>query len=156
MDESPRFNQMTDASAALRASLDGIGRGFGSIVALFHDVVGPGLAQVATPTSLRDGTLTIRCTSASWAQAIGLREHDLLARFSEQLGPGTITRIHARAGLGSTPPAPAPPPPLPPVRETDSRALEALVAEIPDAALRARVLAAAEATARRRSLRQNP
>lgn len=144
---------MQDASDALRAGLGGLGRGFGSVVATFHEVVGPDLARVATPTSLRDGTLTIRCSSAAWAQTITMMELDLVDRLAPRLGAGVVTRIVARAG-GPPPrlePQPAPAPP--PLDEATTRRLEAMVAGIDDPDLRARMLAAAVATARRRAMR---
>lgn len=147
---------MQDGAAALRSGLGRLGRGFGSIVATFHEVVGPELAKVATPTSLRDGTLTIRCASASWAQTISMMDLDLVARLAPRLGDGTVTRIVARAG--GPPPQLDPPPSVepPPIDEVTLSRLEATVASIPDEALRARMLAAAVATARRRAMRAEP
>ncbi|MCW2926382.1 MAG: hypothetical protein JWM86_350 [Thermoleophilia bacterium] len=141
---------MTDSTEALRRGLAGIGDGFGSVVTAFHAAVGPELARVATPSSLKRGTLTVRCSSASWAQTLTMMELDLVERLAPRLGKGTVTRIVARAG--------GPPPPLEPTREAPLEPLdaaseascEALVADIADPELRARVLAAAKASARRR------
>jgi hypothetical protein len=143
---------MTDSTAALRAGLGAIGNGFGRIVATFHEAVGPDIARVATPTSLRGGTLTIRCSSAAWAQTVSMMELDLLERLAQRLGPGTVTRVVARAG-GPAPPRPpaSPAPSLGPLDELDAQRLEQLVAPISDPALRARMLAAATATTRRRA-----
>lgn len=125
----------------------------GHVVGVFHDVVGPRLARHATATLLRDGTLTVRCTSAAWAQTVTMMDQDLVRRLNEALGAELVTRIYARAGAPSAAPqaeveAPEPNPivPLDPARE---RELEQLVAQIPDPALRARVLAAARATLER-------
>lgn len=144
---------MQDGAAALRSGLGQLGRGFGSVVATFHEVVGPDLARVATPTALRSGTLTIRCSSAAWAQTISMMELDLVERLAPRLGAGTVVRIVARAG--------GPPPPLepqaraepPPVDPATQARMEALVAHIDDPLLRAKMLAAAIATARRRAMR---
>lgn len=146
---------MTDSTEALRRGLSGIGDGFGNVVAAFHQVVGPELARVATPSSLKRGTLTVRCSSASWAQTLTMMELDLVERLAPRLGRGTVTRIVARAG--------GPPPPLErhkeaplePLGADEEAACEALVAEIEDPELRARVLAAARASARRRARERN-
>jgi hypothetical protein len=143
---------MTDSTAALRAGLGAIGNGFGRIVATFHEAVGPDIARVATPTSLRAGTLTIRCTSAAWAQTVSMMELDMLDRLAQRLGPGTVTRIVARAGGPAPTPRPDPPQrTLDPIDEQEAARLAKLVAPIPDPALRARMLAAATAAARRRA-----
>jgi hypothetical protein len=146
---------MIDGAEPLRQLMGGLGKGFGSVVATFTEVVGPELARVATPTSLKRGTLTIRCSSASWAQTINMMELDLVERLAPRLGRGTVTHIVARAG-GPTP-APEPPPkaPLPALPDSEEARLEQLVAHIEDPALRARVLAAARASERRRATRPN-
>lgn len=148
---------MTDASGVLRASLLGMGGELGAIVAAFAQAVGPQLAAHATPSRLQGGTLTVRCSSAAWAQTIALREQELVERLAPLLGDGVVRRIHARAGGIAPAPTPAaravahppaaPPPPLAAGRE---RELEHLVAHIDDPTLRARVLDAARASERRR------
>ena len=143
---------MQDGTDALRAGLGQLGRGFGSVVATFHDVVGPDLARVATPTALRNGTLTIRCSSAAWAQTVSMMELDLVDRLAPRLGPGTVVRIVARAGGPPPELEPQPRPVPPPVDPATQARMEALVAHIDDPQLRAKMLAAAIATARRRSM----
>ncbi len=144
---------LRDGADALRTGLGGLGRGFGSVVATFHEVVGPELARAATPTSLRNGTLMVRCSSAAWAQTITMMELDLVDRLAPRLGAGTVTRVVARAGGPSPQLEPQPPPEPPPVDPDTQARMEAIVASIPDPELRARILAAAIATARRRSAR---
>jgi hypothetical protein len=146
--------RFVDGAEALRSSLGEIGAGFGSVVATFHDAVGPELARVATPTSLKRGTLTIRCSSASWAQTINMMELELLDRLEPRLGKGKVTRIVARAGGPPPPLEPSSPPALQPLDAPTEDRLEHLVEGISDPALRERVLAAAKATeARRRASR---
>lgn len=151
-----RHQQLTDGADALRGGLGRIGGGFGSIVASFHAVVGPDLAKVATPTSLRRGTLTIRCSSSSWAQTINMMELDLVERLALRVGRGTVTRIVARAGGPPPPPEPSAAPPLQPLDEPAAARLEQLVERIDDPDLRARVLAAARASERRRRTSPDP
>lgn len=147
---------VVDGADALRAQLGAMGDGFGSIVATFHEVVGPQLAKVATPTSLRRGTLTIRCSSASWAQTISMMELELVDRLAPRLGRGTVRRIVARAGGPAPPPEAPPPAPLAPLDQRTDAQLQQLVDGIDDPALRERVLAAARAVERRRRSGPNP
>lgn len=145
-----RRSGVVDGAEALRRQLGQMGDGFGQVVATFHQVVGPELAKVATPTSLRRGTLTIRCSSASWAQTINMMELDLVERLAPRLGRGRVQRIVARAG---GPPAPVERPQPSPLATLDASTearLQQLVEHIDDPALRERVLAAARAMERRR------
>ena len=48
--------------------------------------VGEQLAAVATPLSERDGTLTVECADAVWAQELDLMQGALLDRLKEELG----------------------------------------------------------------------
>ena len=48
--------------------------------------VGEQLAAVAVPASERDGTLTIECADAVWAQELDLMQETLLERLREQVG----------------------------------------------------------------------
>lgn len=48
--------------------------------------VGERLAAVAQPSSERDGTLTIECADAVWAQELDLMQGTLLERLREELG----------------------------------------------------------------------
>ncbi len=151
---------MTDASTLLGRGFGQIGDGFGHVVTTFSAVVGPELSRVATPTSLKRGTLNVRCSSASWAQTISMMELDLVERLAGPLGRGTVRRIVARAG-GSPPPQlePDEPPraaPLPPLDAAAEHRLDALVEHIADPQLRSRVRAAAEASERRRCADANP
>lgn len=152
----PRRRGMTDGADALRASLGEMGAGFGRLVATFHDAVGPDLARVATPTSLKRGTLTIRCSSASWAQTINMMELDLVERLAPRLGRGRVTRIVARAGGPPPPLEAAAAPPLAPLDPAAAERLEQLVEGIDDPDLRERVLAAARAVERRRRTGPDP
>jgi predicted nucleic acid-binding Zn ribbon protein len=48
--------------------------------------VGEQVAAVSTPVSERDGTLTIECADAVWAQQLDLMQESLLERLREALG----------------------------------------------------------------------
>ena len=57
-----------------------------SLQAAWASAVGEQLAAVATPTSERDGTVTIECADAVWAQELDLMQQTLLDRLRETLG----------------------------------------------------------------------
>jgi predicted nucleic acid-binding Zn ribbon protein len=48
--------------------------------------VGEQLAAVAEPVAERDGTLTVECADAVWAQELDLMQTALLERLREELG----------------------------------------------------------------------
>jgi predicted nucleic acid-binding Zn ribbon protein len=48
--------------------------------------VGERLAAVATPVSEREGTLTIECADAVWAQELDLMQKTLLERLRAEVG----------------------------------------------------------------------
>jgi predicted nucleic acid-binding Zn ribbon protein len=48
--------------------------------------VGEQLAAVAIPVSERDGTLTVECADAVWAQELDLMQDSLLERLRAQVG----------------------------------------------------------------------
>jgi predicted nucleic acid-binding Zn ribbon protein len=57
-----------------------------AVQAAWAGAVGAQLAAVATPVSERDGTLTVECASAVWAQELDLMQAQLLERLQEELG----------------------------------------------------------------------
>jgi hypothetical protein len=147
---------LTPSASLLSGALGRLAGDLGRVVGAWPAVVGAQLARVSTPSGLRDGTLRIRCASASWAQTINGNELQLLDRLERELGKGVVRRIHARPG------GPAPqlePEPvkelLPDLDPVATARLEQLVAHIADPELRARLLAAATASARRRAMRPN-
>ena len=57
-----------------------------AIQTAWSSAVGEQLAAVAEPASERDGTLTIECADAVWAQELELMQGALLERLREELG----------------------------------------------------------------------
>jgi predicted nucleic acid-binding Zn ribbon protein len=57
-----------------------------AIQAAWASAVGEQLAAAATPVSERDGTLTIECADAVWAQELDLMQEALIERLKEQVG----------------------------------------------------------------------
>jgi predicted nucleic acid-binding Zn ribbon protein len=56
------------------------------VQASWKEVAGPELAAQAEPVSEREGVVTIRCASATWAQELELLGTDLLGRLESSLG----------------------------------------------------------------------
>ena len=50
------------------------------------NAVGERLAAIAAPAAEKDGTLTIECADAVWAQELDLMQAPLLERLREELG----------------------------------------------------------------------
>jgi predicted nucleic acid-binding Zn ribbon protein len=65
---------------------------------VWSDAVGPAIAEAAEPVAERDGVLTIRCASATWAQELSLMEAELLARLRERLGARAPESLKLSAG----------------------------------------------------------
>jgi predicted nucleic acid-binding Zn ribbon protein len=58
----------------------------GAVQASWVRAVGERLAAVARPVAERDGTLTIVCADAVWAQELDLMQDTLLERLRHELG----------------------------------------------------------------------
>ena len=56
-----------------------------SVQSAWTEVAGAALAAATTPTSERDGTVTVACESGVWAQELELLRGDLTARLNERL-----------------------------------------------------------------------
>jgi predicted nucleic acid-binding Zn ribbon protein len=59
--------------------------------ALWPEVAGPAIAAESAPAGEREGTVTVECSGAVWAQELTLLEGDLLGRLNGRLG-GTQVR----------------------------------------------------------------
>lgn len=57
-----------------------------AVQAAWARAVGEHLAAVATPVAERDGTLTIECADAVWAQELDLMQESLLERLRGSVG----------------------------------------------------------------------
>jgi predicted nucleic acid-binding Zn ribbon protein len=63
-------------------------------------VAGEALAAAATPVSERDGTVTVACESAVWAQELELLGPDLVRRLDDRLSAGRVGRLRFIVGSG--------------------------------------------------------
>ena len=146
-----------DMSAIARNRLQQMGGDIGRIIAVFDQAVGPQLAQVAVPVSLKRGVLRVQCSSASWAQSLTFLEVELLTKLRAAC-PGVELRT-IRTAVGNAPAAQAQRAPATqtapprvsqaPIDEPTDAALRAAAAAITDPQLRERVLAAARSSTRR-------
>ncbi|WP_414637679.1 DUF721 domain-containing protein [Actinomycetospora sp.] len=68
----------------------------GSVFGRWADLVGPEVAEHATPTALHAGELTVQADSTAWATQLRLLQRQLLAGIAAGLGHGVVTkmRIH--------------------------------------------------------------
>lgn len=60
---------------------------------VWKDAAGEALALQAEPVSERDGTVTLRCSSATWMQEIDLMGPALVAALNERIGGDRVARV---------------------------------------------------------------
>jgi predicted nucleic acid-binding Zn ribbon protein len=83
------------AASAFKAALQRVApqTPLAAVQAAWSAAVGEQLAAVAAPVSERDGTLTVECADAVWAQELDLMQETLLERLREEVGeqaPGAL------------------------------------------------------------------
>ncbi|HEY6779452.1 MAG TPA: DUF721 domain-containing protein [Thermoleophilaceae bacterium] len=95
------------APRPLRAALDGVIAGarpattLARVQAAWPAVAGATLAAEARPVAEREGTVTVVCSSAVWAQELELLGSDLIERLTahgELAGSGRIERLRFVVG----------------------------------------------------------
>jgi predicted nucleic acid-binding Zn ribbon protein len=76
------------AAGAFKAALQRVAprTPLAAVQAAWSSAVGEQLAAVAAPVSQQDGTLTIECADAVWAQELDLMQTTLLERLREEVG----------------------------------------------------------------------
>lgn len=62
-------------------------------VARWDQLVGPEVAAHVRPEHYDDGVLTVRADSTAWATQVRLFAPELVRRFNEDIGDGTVTRV---------------------------------------------------------------
>jgi predicted nucleic acid-binding Zn ribbon protein len=72
----------------------------GRIWSRWGDIVGPGIAEHAEPTSLRQGTLRIRTDSPVWATEIGYIGSEIARRANEIAGSEVVLEVRVWTGPG--------------------------------------------------------
>ena len=63
------------------------------VQACWPGAVGPVIAAEAEPVAAHEGTLTVACRSAVWAQELQLLGQDVLGRLNETLGGAGSTAL---------------------------------------------------------------
>ncbi|HWI21611.1 MAG TPA: DUF721 domain-containing protein [Baekduia sp.] len=63
----------------------------------WRDVVGDVIADQAEPVSERDGTVTVTCSSAVWAQELDLLSADVVSNLNEALLGPVVTGLRCQA-----------------------------------------------------------
>jgi predicted nucleic acid-binding Zn ribbon protein len=63
--------------------------------------VGERIAAEARPVRERDGTITVECRSATWAQELDLLQGELLERLNAALGEPSVRRLRMVVGRSS-------------------------------------------------------
>jgi predicted nucleic acid-binding Zn ribbon protein len=56
-------------------------------------IVGPDVAEHATPVSLENGVLTVQAASTAWATQLRLLQRQLLAKIAAGVGNGVVSRL---------------------------------------------------------------
>jgi predicted nucleic acid-binding Zn ribbon protein len=64
----------------------------------WESAVGEAIAGAAQPTAERDGTLTVTCTAAVWAQELDLMGPSLLDQLNSALGGPALSALRCRVG----------------------------------------------------------
>ena len=61
-----------------------------AVQSAWPSVVGDAVAREATPVAERDGTVTVACRSATWAQELDLLSERITAQIRQNLPAGTV------------------------------------------------------------------
>ncbi|MBB5787223.1 DUF721 domain-containing protein [Jiangella mangrovi] len=65
-------------------------------VARWDQLVGPEVAAHVQPEHYEDGVLSVRADSTAWATQVRLFAAELVRRFNEEIGDGSVTRVDVR------------------------------------------------------------
>ena len=65
----------------------------GTVFGQWQTVVGEQIAEHATPTSLRDGVLSVSAESTAWATQLRMVQAQLLAKIAAAVGDGVVTSL---------------------------------------------------------------
>ncbi len=90
------------ASAAFRTALERAApkTRLAAVQAVWAELVGERIADVARPVSERDGVVTVACSDSVWAQELDLMQEQLQQRLVERLGAEAPRGLRFRAEDG--------------------------------------------------------
>ena len=74
----------------------------GSVFGQWSTVVGEQIAEHASPTSLRDGILTVTAESTAWATQLRMVQSQILAKIAASVGDGVVTSLKILGPSGPT------------------------------------------------------
>ena len=74
----------------------------GSVFGQWSTVVGEQIAEHASPTSLRDGILTVTAESTAWATQLRMVQSQILAKIAASVGDGVVTSLKILGPSGTT------------------------------------------------------
>ena len=159
-----REREPTSAIEVLNPEFGRLAHGHGVLLSAWRASVGVQIAAHASPSSLKDGVLRVRCDTSIWATEITHLGPEILERMLAHVPDLTMHRVHcytARAGTPTSdageapdPDAPIPGPTpgaVPQLRElepAEEAAIEATAAPLADERLRASVERAMAASRR--------
>ncbi len=86
-----------DAVAATLAPATPLAR----VQRVWAQAVGEAVAREGEPVAMRDGTLTVACRSAVWAQELDLMSGEVVAALNEALGEPAVDALRCRADGGA-------------------------------------------------------
>ncbi len=95
----PKPRSLGDALRTVRAAVEPA-TPLGAVQGAWNEAVGAEIASHARPVAERDGTITVACDAATWAQELDLLQTDLLARLRERLGEDVCKRLRFVVGEG--------------------------------------------------------
>lgn len=139
----------TDLTDLLATRVDRMSRGMGRTSRVWEQVAGRYLARHCIPSSLRDGVLRVRCSTAIWTTELLHVRAELIPRLNARLGTDAVReiapytgRVHSAAEARVEPSRPR----IPPPPRSDIERAQHLAASIDDPDLRARALRAMTAS----------
>lgn len=74
----------------------------GSVFGQWSTVVGDQIAEHASPTSLREGVLTVTAESTAWATQLRMVQSQILAKIAASVGDGVVTSLKILGPSGPT------------------------------------------------------
>jgi predicted nucleic acid-binding Zn ribbon protein len=72
----------------------------GAVQGAWADAVGEEISRHARPVAEREGTVTVACDAATWAQELDLLQGELLERLRDRVGEGVCERLRFVVGEG--------------------------------------------------------
>jgi predicted nucleic acid-binding Zn ribbon protein len=65
---------------------------------VWEQAAGEAVARACRPTAEREGTVTVSCSEAVWAQELDLMGESVVQRVNEALGEPLVKRLRCRTG----------------------------------------------------------